>query len=186
MTKEITQKNKEIVWRLWQALDEATPESVGAVLEHTVHKDIFWHGPHPLNELRGRSVLVSEFWQPILHAFPDLKRRCDIFLGGDYEGQEMVGATGYFTGTFTNNWLGIPASNQATDIRFGEFNLVENDKIVETFILFDILDVLRQCGFQLVKRWLDEEGDVPGPATGDGVLLVPQDDIESHNTTSKA
>ena len=36
-------------------------------------------------------------------------------------------------------------------IRYGEFCKVKNNKIVETYILLDLLDLMRQAGFQLPR-----------------------------------
>ena len=184
MTSQLTQNNKEIVWEFWQALNGAGVDDLAAVMNRYVDNGIVWLGPHPINELTGIDSLNSRFWQPLLRSFPDLKRKCDIFLGGRYKEKEkeLVVATGYFTGTFMNDWLGIPATGKETHIRFGEQIVLSAGKIVKTFILLDILDVMRQAGFRFVPKWLDEEGNVPGPATGDGVLLAPQDEDVSQKT----
>ncbi|MDX1413768.1 MAG: ester cyclase [Candidatus Promineifilaceae bacterium] len=182
MTDVTTQKNKRIVWKYWQEINKSGLDGLQGLIQNFVHEDILWRGPYPINELRGAEALYTDYWQPLLRSFPDLQRRTDIFLGGHYEGKELVVATGYFTGTFINNWLGIPATGKETGIRFGEHTVLRSGKIVETFILLDILDVLRQGGYRFVPKWLNEEGNVPGPATGDGVLLSPQDDQESQKS----
>lgn len=183
MSTALLQENKKLVWEFWQELNQAEPEGVADVIGRYSHRDIKWHGPHPIHELEGVEALASEFWQPMLQSFPDLQRRCDIFIGGH---MHWVGAIGHFSGTFANDWLGIPATGRETQIRFGEFSAVHDGKIVLTYIIPDLLDVIRQAGYQLVPPSLGEEGPWPGPMTGDGVLLSPQDDAEGAKTLALA
>jgi predicted ester cyclase len=183
MTSQIVQKNKAIVWEFWQKLNDSEPGGAVNVIQSYVHKEISWHGPHPINNLKGVDALIKGFWQPLLKSFPDLRRKCDIFIGGHVH---WVGAIGYFTGTFSHDWLGIPASHCETHIRFGEFSAVYDGKIIMTYIIPDVLDVMRQAGFQLVPPSLGEEGLLPAPMTGDGVLLTTQVDEEGNKTLSLA
>jgi len=34
-----------------------------------------WHGPDPINELRGVKSFVSDFWLPLQKSFHDLRRQ---------------------------------------------------------------------------------------------------------------
>ena len=158
---------------VWEGLVETD------VVRAYVHENIAWYGPHPINELMGVEALLAGYWQPLARSFPNLKRRTDILLGGQFDGKDWVTGTGYFSGTFTRDWLGIPATGQETHIRFGQFCAVQNDKIVETYIILDLLDVMRQAGFDLLPSYGGVEGIVPPPKTDDGVLLAEQDEQES-------
>ncbi len=175
MTSNLVQKNKQLVWEFWQALNNTTLDGVASVVQTYVHEDISWHGAHPINNLEGADALVAGFWQPLLRAIPDLQRTTEIFIGGY---RHWVGAVGYFSGTFTNDWLGIPATGGEIQIRFGEFSAVYDGKIGLTYIIPDVLDVIRQAGYQVVAPSLGREGIVTGPMTGDGVLTTPHDDKE--------
>ncbi len=175
LSSETVQKNKQIVWEFWQALNNTTLDGVASVVQSYVHEDISWHGAHPFNDLEGADALVTGFWQPLLRAIPDLQRTTEIFIGGY---RHWVGAVGYFSGTFTNDWLGIPATGGEIQIRFGEFSAVYGGKIGLTYIIPDVLDVIRQAGYQVVAPSLGREGMVTGPMTGDGVLTTPHDDKE--------
>jgi len=183
MSSKSVQKNKQIIWEFWQELNNTKLDGVASVVQSYVHEDVSWHGPHPINDLEGVEALISGFWQPLLRAFPDLQRTCEIFIGGH---RHWVGAIGYFSGTFAKDWLGIPATGRETRIRFGEFSAVYGGKIILTYIIPDLLDLIRQAGFQLVPPSLGEEGQVTGPMTGDGVLLTPQDDAEGAKTLALA
>jgi len=176
MSSESVQKNKALVWEFWQKLNGSKANDVANVVQSYVHADVSWHGPHPINDLNGVDALLSGFWQPLLTSFPDLQRKCEIFIGGHVH---WVAAIGYFSGTFAHDWLGIPATGREIRIRFGEFSAVCGGKIGLTYIIPDLLDVIRQVGYQVVPPSFGAEGIVTGPMTGDGVLLTPHDDADT-------
>ena len=173
MTSESVQRNKQIVWEFWQKLNNSKASDLANVVRSYVHEDVSWHGPHPINDLNGIDALLSEFWQPLFHAVPDLQRTCEIFIGDHVN---WVGAIGYFSGTFANDWLGIPATADEITIRFGELSAVYDGKVGLTYIIPDVLDVIRQAGYQVLAPSHGREGMVTGPMTGDGVLLTQNDD----------
>jgi hypothetical protein len=82
MTTELNQQNKQLVWDFWQSLESAGNEKLAAVAEQHIREASIWHGPDPINELQGANAFISDFWQPLLHSFPNLQRQCHIFLGG--------------------------------------------------------------------------------------------------------
>ncbi len=178
ISKEV-QESKALVWEFWQELNRSTPDELGPVIRKYSAEDISWHGPHPINDLDGVDAVISGFWAPFRAAFPDLQRTCEIFIGGHVH---WVGAVGYFSGTFERDWLGIPATGRPINIRFGEFTAVWRGKIVATYTIPDVLDVIRQAGFQIVPPGRGHEGMVTGPMTGDGVLLEPGDADEGATT----
>ncbi len=49
-------------------------------------------------------------------------------------------------------------------------------KVIEDYILLDLIDVMLQAGFRVLPRSRGDEAQVPGPSDDDGVLLTPQDD----------
>ena len=149
-------------------------------LRDVYHPDVAWHGPHPINAHRGAPAVLQAFWVPFLAALPDLERRDDILICGTFKGGAWVGATGHYTGTFANDWLGIPATRGVLNVHYGEFSRIEAGKVCEVYLILDILDVLRQAG-----RWPRSlppspgvADRVPGPASGDGVMLNSIDPIE--------
>jgi predicted ester cyclase len=178
------QQNKQIVWNLWQWLNHASTDDLGNILKGAVHHDVAWHGPHPINQIDGLDNVVADFWEPLRKSFPDLKRTCDVFIGGETLGEDWVTSTGYFTGTFDNDWLSIPATRQKTYIRYGQFCVMVDSKISESYLILDLLDVMRQAGFQLVRPARGAEGGrVPPPRPNDGVKLFAQDELESQQSS---
>lgn len=172
------QENKRLIWKYWQAMDRGLETDV---FHKTVHKDVVWHGFHPLRHLSGADAVWADFWQPLLHAIPDLVRRPYHFISGEFEGYDWVCGTGDFVGTFVNEWLGIPAPPRGLSIhfRFGEFCKIVDNQIVEIRIIVDLLDVMRQAGFNVVPPNSGRDIWTPGSVMGDGVTFEPQDPAES-------
>lgn len=184
MSQKRNQQNKEKVWAYWQKMNYATPDQVAGIVQEAVHTDVNWNGPHPINHLEGVEALITGFWEPVRKSFPDLKRKADIFIGGMSGGEEWVSGLGYFTGTFTQDWLGIPATGEKTNIHFGQFYVMREGKITEAYGVYDLLAVMRQAGFQVLPPARGGEGGkVPGPTTKDGVLLTEQDELETRKTS---
>ena len=156
-----------------------TPQWRGA-LGNLYHADVRWHGPHPINAHQGADAVLKAFWEPFLAALPDIERRDDILICGSFKKGDWVGATGYYTGTFARDWLGIPATGGVLNIHFGEFSRLDAGKVCEVYLILDILDVLRQVGrwptgLPLSPGVVDR---VPGPASRDGVLLTSANPVE--------
>ena len=183
----INQKNKEIVWDFWQRMNYAQPDHMPKLVKSVMHADIAWFGPQPINQLKGVDAVISGYWLPLYNAFPDIKRNCDVFMGGSSGEEHWVSACGYLSGTFANDWLGIPATGRRTHIHFGQFYRVEDEKIVENYLILDVLGVMRQAGFQVLPPSRGAEGGrVLRPATGDGVLLTEQDALETRKSRQLA
>ena len=181
MMRSACQENKAIVWRFWQEFNQ-TPQDYKRLVDTYISDDIAWQGPHPLNRLAGKKALLNQFWNPLLQAMPDLQRRCTIFLGGEFKGQDWVAGTGDFIGTFLNDWLGITANNQSIHFRFGELCRLEGGKIVQSYTIFDLPDLMRQAGLKIFPPDRCREMWIPGPRTGDGILLESQDALASQKT----
>jgi predicted ester cyclase len=177
------QANKAKVWDYWQRMNHAVADEIPGIIEAAAHKDVDWNGPQPINQILGVDALVADFWQPLLRSFPDLKRNAYILMGDLTETEEWVSGVGYLTGTFDQDWLDIPATGEKTNIHFGQFYLMREGKIAESYLILDMLAVMRQAGFQVLPPARGREGGkVPGPHTNDGVLLTEQDELVTHKT----
>jgi predicted ester cyclase len=173
--------NKKRIHEFSDEIRDATSESIEAVLDQYYADDVDWHGPHPINELNGVTAVAEDYWGPLLDSFPDLEKDDYILFGGEYENSEWVVATGNLVGTFENDWLDIPATGHATWLRYGEFHEMNDGEIVQTRLFVDVLDVLRQAGYEFAPA-LAPEVVIPGPTTQDGVLLGEQDPEASEQT----
>ncbi len=87
-----------------------------------------------------------------------------------------VGCCGYYTGAFLRPWLDIPATGRQVAMRFhDEFFRVEDGRVVELQAVWDIPEVLMQAGVWPMGPSLGREGQVPGPATEDGLRPLEGD-----------
>jgi predicted ester cyclase len=187
---DLNQQHKQLVWDFWKSLEMVQAGDIETVAQRYMHKDALWHGPDPIDDLQGLSAFVSGFWLPLRESFPDLKRQTHVFMGGKSsgrvdgtgDGRMWVGGTGYFNGVFENDYLGIPATGEEVSIRWGEFCRVEDQKIVETFLILDIVDLMQQAGFDVLPTSHGVDGVYPPPQANDGVLLEEQNASESDYT----
>jgi len=177
------QGNKAVVWEFWQCMNHAQASEVPGIVKKAFHKDVDWNGPQPINQIHGSGALIKDFWEPLRQSFPDIKREVDILMGGVDGDKDWVTGTGYLTGTFVHDWLGIPATGKKTHIHFGQFFVMRDGKIAESYCILDILAVFKQAGFQVLPNALGREGGkVQKPHGGDGVMLMEQDEVEGRKS----
>ena len=177
--EEINQENKQLVWKYWQVLQTVPADQTATAVMEYLAEDHVWHGFDPLDELVGPDELMTGYWAPLLHSFPDLERKTWIFFGGKSngridgrnDGKLWVTGTGIFEATFTRDYLSIPATGDKVSLRWGEFCRIEAGKIVETFFLIDMVDLLQQAGINVLPPSRGKDGLYPPPAANDGILL---------------
>ena len=182
----IKQRSKKIIKELYQKLDSAPENIVEDVLIETMHSDIFWRGYHPFNEQIGPKAVSDEFWRPLKRALSNLQRRMDIFIAGEnkIKGHEgiWVASMGHIMGLFDSPWLKIPPTHKIIMLRYGEFNHIRDDKIVETAMFFDIPHFMMQAGFNPFPPQTGAHLIQPGPMTHDGLMYQPASVEESAKT----
>ena len=184
------QNAKSLVWQYLQQLPGNTASFATAAdsrpaLERFFAADAQCHVFHTINQVHGIDAMHAQFWQPLLKAFPNLERRCDLLFAGEFDGRfcggagTWVTAHGYLCGTMVHDWLGIPASGDTVYVRIGEFYRVQDGKIVDARILLDLVDVMRQVGIEVLPRSTGARLIVPGPQMHDGLLLQDSDAHEA-------
>ncbi len=174
---------KRSVWSLWQSMDQTDTTQLAALLAQHQHRDAPWYGPAPLGDLTGSEAFVEHVWAPLRHSFAGLTRNTFIFMGGassgradgGTDGKLWVGATGTLDGVFERPYLGIPPTGKPASLRFGEFVRLEDGKIAESYVIYDIVDLMEQAGLAVLPPPRGKPGIYPPPAANDGVLLDPQD-----------
>jgi len=143
-----------------------------------------WDLAHPVNRLTGPGAIWDGFFAPLRRAIPNVYRRDELFIGGDNireQGGQWVAALTHYVGRFEQDLFGVKASNRMVFLRAGEFYRIENGKITEAKIIFDLLDLMRQAGRFPRPQMLGTEMLFPGPATHDGVLPIGRNGAESLN-----
>ena len=178
--------NKKLLHRALYRLAAASSRNLGERLAAIYHPEVEWRGSHPFDGINGLKQLQADFWQPLLRAFPDCERRDSIIIGGSYQGRDYVATMGHYCGTWRRAWLGIRASGQPTYLRYGEVHQVRQGLIVQSSVLLDVLDAIRQAGFWPLAPSLGLEGMWPGPITGDGLVLAATDLQQSARSIEQA
>ncbi|MDJ0822008.1 MAG: ester cyclase [Paracoccaceae bacterium] len=145
-------------------------EGEASILAPDVLADLAW----PLNRVVGREAVTQTFIEPLRAAFTGLQRRDLMFFGGDNiraPGGQWCACVTHYVGNFNAPLWGVAPSTSLAFLRAGEFFRVENGQITEMKIIFDLPDLMRQCGRMPFPR-LGTEIVFPAPATQDG--LIPQ------------
>ncbi len=180
------QSEKQVVLNFYNALEASKIDEIPKVLSKYCSEDILWRGFHPFNEIRGIEKLYSQFWQPFKKSFFNYQRRMDIFLAGynTISGNEgvWVVSMGHLMGLFDNTWIGIKETKKIAMLRYCEFNKIQNGKISEVAMFFDIPHLMLQAG---IKAFPSETGISlvqPGPLTHDGLMFNEQDPNEGNRT----
>ena len=144
-----------------------------SLLRAHVHANAVFHAAHPINRLEGRDAILEGLYAHLAGAFPHLRRRDEIFMGGmSRTGSGMwVAAMGHYVGNMRGTLFGLEPHGHLAFLRYGEFYRIEEGLIVEARILIDFLDLIRQLGRMPLPKELGTEMLFPSPATHDGVML---------------
>ena len=180
------QRAKKTVLDYYRRFD-LTPENiVEDLLFEVMHPEIFWRGNHPFNEQFGPKAVSDQFWRPLKKALSNLQRRMDIFFAGEnnIEGYQSiwVASMGHFLGLFDSPWLEIPPTRKIVMLRYGEFNHIVDDKIIETAMFFDIPHFMMQAGFNPFPPQTGAHLVQPGPMTHNGLVYQSLPDEEGTKT----
>lgn len=141
------------------------------------HADAVVHANVPWGEMHGTDAILA-VWAGLRAALPDMERRDLIFVGGDNRDDarfagprapHLVAALGHLQGTFVRDLLDIPATHGVAHLRYAEAHWLDGDKIRESWLFFDLLDLKRQAGVWPLPKSLGTESMWPGPATQDGL-----------------
>ena len=180
------QAAKSLVRDFHSALDRAPPELAAEAMAPFVSPDWKWRGMHPFHEQRGAEAVARVFWTPLKNALKPIQRRPDIFIAGrnaidDFESVWVV-EMGHLMGLFDRPWLGIRHTLRIVMLRYCEFSKVENGKITETAMFFDIPHLMMQAGQNPFPPQTGAMLVQPGPRTHNGLCYEPQDEAQSKAT----
>ncbi|MCY4543305.1 MAG: ester cyclase [Rhodobacteraceae bacterium] len=134
---------------------------------------------HPVNEIRGIDA-IADFWLNLRRSLPDMERRDSIFVAGRCRsdrrtdmavaGRPLVASLCHYQGTFSHSFLGIPPTHGVVHLRSCEVHHLVEGKIAHSWVLLDLLDLIRQAGLWPISPSLGTEGMWPAPATLDGAV----------------
>lgn len=180
------QAEKDVVLRYYAALDAARGDAVAKVMQAHCAQGYLWRGYHPFHEQTDPAAVADVFWRPLKAALAALQRRQDIFFAGrnqiDGFQSTWVVSMGHLMGLFDAPWLGIRPTRKIAMLRYCEFNRVENGKIAETAMFFDIPHLMMQAGQSPFGPQTGADLVQPGPMTHDGLMFAPQNPAEGDKT----
>jgi len=180
------QGEKQLVRDFHAALDRADIDAIAAVMARYMAPDARWRGFHPFNEMTGPEAVATRFWTPLRQSLTRLQRRVDIFLAGRNEmdgfASVWVVSMGHLMGLLDAPWLGIAPTGKMAFLRYCEFNRIEDGRVVDTAMFFDIPHLMMQPGLQPFPPQTAAHLVQPGPLTHDGVMYDPQPEDEGKAT----
>ncbi|MEO1108012.1 MAG: ester cyclase [Pseudomonadota bacterium] len=180
------ESEKTLVLGFYEALSRCEDATVVETLPKYCADELVWRGFHPFNELQGIDEVARTFWQPLRASLTGLQRRMDVFMAGANEidgfNSVWVVSMGHLMGLFDTSWLGIPPTGKMAFLRYCEFNRVENGKITETAMYFDIPHLMMQAGLHPFPPQTAAQLVQPGPMTHDGLMFRPQPPEEGDRT----
>jgi len=180
------QFEKNLVLNYLKELDKANPESVAEVINKYASPNFHLRCVHPFNDLVGAENIANQFWLPIKKSFMPIQRRMDIFYAGtnliDNHSSKWVVNMGHFLGLFNEPFLGIAPTRKAAMLWYCEFYKIENNKITEGAVFFDIMKFMQQLQLPVVPESTGMIGFNPGPMTHDGLNFERQPEEEGKKT----
>ncbi len=180
------QTEKQLVKSYYTQLDHAQDAGIKTVLQAFTTSKYLWRGYHPFNEINSAREVAESFWQPLRGALTSMQRRMDVFMAGQNtiteQGGVWVISMGHLMGLFDQPWLGIPPIGKIAMLRYCEFHRVEDGKIAETAMFFDIPHLMMQAGLQPFPPQTAAHLVQPGPATHEGLMFEAQDPEEGLKT----
>ncbi len=180
------QNSKNLVLRYFDEMEESAPEAVGQVVKRYASEEYLWRGVYPFREVHDVDSAVETFWQPLMQSVKHMQRRQDIFIAGTNEigGGEWVMSMGHFMGLFDREWLGIRPTGKMINLRYAEFNRVENGRIAETGLFVDLIGFMQQAGVNPLPPSTGTYFVYPGPRYHDGLLFHDAPPAEGEKTLS--
>ncbi len=143
-----------------------------AAVEAVFAADAVLHLCHPFGDLTGGAAFFDSCLTPLAAALPDLERRDMIVLAGrTAEGQDWVGCMGNYMGTFVAPFLDIPPTGHLVHMRYHEFFRLENGRVTEMQMIWDIPEVMMQARAWPMAPQLGAFLCTPGPMTQDGLVV---------------
>lgn len=179
------QGTKKVVRSYFEALENSTPEDVLSVLKEFTSENYSWRGSYPYREQNCAEEVAEKFWAPLMNSLKHMQRRQDIFIGGTNElnkDEQWVMSMGHFMGLFDLEWLGIRPTGKMVNLRYAEFNCVENGKITKTGLFIDIIGFMNQAGVYPLPPSTGAHFIYPGPRNHDGLLFEDAPEEEGKKT----
>ena len=155
-------------------------------LQNMFSKDVSINCFYPLNEFIGIDDFKEKFWKPLFNSFPDLERREQLVISGAFRDKIQVGTISILSGVFKKTWLGIKPNNKMINLKCCEIHELKDNKIIESYILIDLIDLLIQNGTNPLKNSRGSEGNWLNPINTDGINFFEKDMQISKNNLKQS
>ncbi|MEM6322438.1 MAG: nuclear transport factor 2 family protein [Pseudomonadota bacterium] len=180
------QDAKAVVRAYFEAIEAASPDKVAEAIAAHTSPHFLWRGFAPFHEQNGAEAVAEAFWRPLKTSMTALQRREDIFFAGknaiDGFQSTWVVSMGHLMGLFDAPWLGIRPTRKIAMLRYCEFNRVDDGKVTEAAMFFDIPHVMMQAGLSPFPPQTGAALVQPGPMTHTGLLHGAQPPGEGAKT----
>jgi len=131
-------RNKEIVMRAFEILNSHVYDELDQVISGDYQRYCQATPDVKVQSLDDFKALLHEWDQQ----FPDARAELDALIA---EG-EFVAFYGTYSGTQTGPIGQFPASGERMDSEFSGYHRIERGKIVETWVTWDNLTIMKQLG----------------------------------------
>ncbi len=169
------QKEKDLIRSYFDQLDTAPIDQISDVEGRYAGPNYLWRGFHPFGEISDPHEVADRFWKPLRTSLASVQRRQDIFFAGtnemDGHTSRWVVSMGHLMGLFDAPWLGVQPTGKIAMLRYCAFFEIEDQKIAQTMMYFDLPHLMVQAGQNPFSRQTAAHLVQPGPQTHDGLLF---------------
>lgn len=100
----------------------------------------------PVGEGAGLDFVRASLLRPLDHAVPAYEVRTDISITGRFDGAMWRATSGHLLGRFVRPLFGIESTDRVVWLRFGCFERLQTEGVVETLLLLDLPSLMLQVG----------------------------------------
>jgi predicted ester cyclase len=166
--------------RYWQLIEQHKHLAQGHVelTKCLYDDDCAFNACAPFPPLSGADAIIDHFWSVLTRSFRDIERRTDTLIGGHFKNGDWIVSYGHFVGHFSADLFGIKATGRPHFLRYGWYDRIEGDHVVESYVILDLAQLMIEAGQWPLRDSLGQSW-FPAPATHDGVSLGAADERES-------
>lgn len=157
-----TEKTRAVIENMVDGLNDHRIVDIGEFFSETFK----WMGNKGCGSKIGLKEFQENWQQPFQEAFSNKVciDEARLYMG------EWAAAFGRQEATHSGEFMGIPATGKKVNIRYMDFWKVENDKIIDNYVMVDFPDVMAQLGVDVFKGQGWEKFDQKNKISEDTVL----------------
>jgi len=122
-----------------QLFNEVMNDRKFSLLDQIIDPAFVNHGiPDAKQRPSGFKQVIEQF----LDGFPDMKIQIEQIVSE----KDLVATRGYWTGTNSGSFMGMPSSGKKVRIDYIDFWKIKNGKCVENWVQMDMMSLMQQVG----------------------------------------